>query len=55
MIPTPNKLEAQALNLYYGDFHALIDVSIAVPPKAITAMIGLRAAGNQPFFGCSTG
>jgi phosphate transport system ATP-binding protein len=44
--PEP-KLETRAFNLWYGSFHALIDVSIAVKPRAITAIIGPSGCGKS--------
>jgi phosphate transport system ATP-binding protein len=41
------KLETRAFNLWYGGFHALIDVSIAVKPRAITAIIGPSGCGKS--------
>ena len=41
------KLEARGLNLYYGDFHALKDVSIRIPEAAITALIGPSGCGKS--------
>jgi phosphate transport system ATP-binding protein len=40
-------LETRKLNLHYGDFHALKDVSIPVPEHAITAMIGPSGCGKS--------
>ncbi|MBP1609601.1 MAG: hypothetical protein H6Q04_1836, partial [Acidobacteria bacterium] len=34
------KLETRSLNLWYRTFQALINVSLAVKPNAITAIIG---------------
>lgn len=34
------------LNLWYGDFQALKDVSIAVSPRQITALIGPSGCGK---------
>ncbi len=42
-----SKLESLQLNLYYGAFHALKNVSIRVPPRAITAMIGPSGCGKS--------
>ena len=33
-------MEARRLNLYYGENHALKDISIAIPANRITALIG---------------
>ena len=43
----PAKLTASAVNLYYGDFHALGDVSFAIPECAITAIIGPSGCGKS--------
>jgi phosphate transport system ATP-binding protein len=40
-------LEARGLNLHYGDFHALKNVSVAVPPRTITAFIGPSGCGKS--------
>jgi phosphate transport system ATP-binding protein len=41
------KIETKGLNLWYGQFHALIDVSLAIRPKAITAIIGPSGCGKS--------
>ena len=41
------KIEAVGLNLYYGKFHALKDVSIRVRPRRITAIIGPSGCGKS--------
>ncbi len=42
-------LEAKTLNLWYGEHHALHDVSLSVPEKSITAMIGPSGCGKSTF------
>ncbi len=42
-----SKLETRALNLWYGNFQALIDVSLQIPPRAITAIIGPSGCGKS--------
>ncbi|MBI3315468.1 MAG: phosphate ABC transporter ATP-binding protein [Candidatus Omnitrophica bacterium] len=37
----------QNLNLYYGDFQALVDVDLSVAPKSITAIIGPSGCGKS--------
>jgi phosphate transport system ATP-binding protein len=41
------KIETKALNLWYGQFQALIDVDICIRPKAITAIIGPSGCGKS--------
>jgi phosphate transport system ATP-binding protein len=43
------KLEAQDLDLFYGDFRALRDVSIRIPANRITAIIGPSGCGKSTF------
>ena len=42
-------LEAKSLNLWYGQNHALHDVSIAIPERQITAFIGPSGCGKSTF------
>ena len=42
-------LEAKTLNLWYGEHHALHDVSLSVPEKSITALIGPSGCGQSTF------
>lgn len=43
------KAEAKNINLYYGDFHALKDVSLVIPDKTVTALIGPSGCGKSTF------
>ncbi|MCK9399405.1 MAG: phosphate ABC transporter ATP-binding protein PstB [Bacteroidales bacterium] len=43
------KAEAKNINFYYGDYHALIDVSLAFPDKTVTALIGPSGCGKSTF------
>lgn len=43
------KAETDDINLYYGDFHALKDVSFAVEPQTVTALIGPSGCGKSSF------
>ena len=42
-------IESRALNLYYGDNHALKDISIQIPANMITALIGPSGCGKSTF------
>ena len=42
-------LEAKTLNLWYGEHHALHDVSLAMPERSITALIGPSGCGKSTF------
>ena len=44
-----NKFTVENLNLYYGDFHALKNVSINIPANEITAFIGPSGCGKSTF------
>ena len=42
-----DKIKISDLNLYYGDFHALKDVNLAIPEHRITAFIGPSGCGKS--------
>ena len=42
-------LEAKSLHLWYGQNHALHDVSVAIPERQITAFIGPSGCGKSTF------
>ena len=42
-------LEAKTLNLWYGEHHALHDVSLSVPERSITALIDPSGCGKSTF------
>ncbi|MDR2889592.1 MAG: phosphate ABC transporter ATP-binding protein, partial [Lachnospiraceae bacterium] len=44
-----NKITTQKLNLYYGDNHALKDITMAIPAHGITAFIGPSGCGKSTF------
>lgn len=42
-------LEIKKLNLWYGDHHALKDITVNIPEKQITALIGPSGCGKSTF------
>ena len=42
-----SKIKTQDLNLFYGTFHALIDVNLAIEERMITALIGPSGCGKS--------
>jgi ABC-type phosphate transport system ATPase subunit len=40
-------IETWGLNLFYGDFQALKNVTLPIPPKTITAFIGPSGCGKS--------
>ena len=42
-------LQVSKLNLWYGDFHALKDISIDIPKNRVTALIGPSGCGKSTF------
>ena len=46
------KIQSRDLNLYYGAFHALKNVTIAVRPRSITAIIGPSGCGKSTLLRC---
>ncbi|ACT00192.1 phosphate ABC transporter ATP-binding protein PstB [Paenibacillus sp. JDR-2] len=47
LLQTQPLININKLNLYYGAFHALKDVSLTIPEKAITAFIGPSGCGKS--------
>ncbi len=47
-----SKLESSRLNLWYGKFHALKDVSISIGATRITAIIGPSGCGKSTLLRC---
>ncbi|SDC90149.1 phosphate ABC transporter ATP-binding protein PstB [Actinokineospora iranica] len=41
------RIDVKDLNLYYGKFHAVDSVSLAVPPHSVTAFIGPSGCGKS--------
>ena len=44
-----NKFEVKNMDLYYGIFHSLKNINIAIPEKEITAFIGPSGCGKSTF------
>ena len=43
------RIDVNNLNVYYGDFLAVEDVSLAIEPKSVTALIGPSGCGKSTF------
>ena len=41
------RLDLENVNIYYGDFHAVKDVDLHVPPRSVTAFIGPSGCGKS--------
>jgi phosphate transport system ATP-binding protein len=50
--PGEFSIETRGLNLWYGSFQALIDVSIGIRPRLITALIGPSGCGKTTLLRC---
>jgi len=46
---TARAVEVSDLNLFYGAFHAVQDVSITIEPNKVTALIGSSGCGKSTF------
>jgi len=42
-------IKVKDINFYYGDFHALKDISIRIKPNTVTAFIGPSGCGKSTF------
>ena len=43
------RIDVNNLNVYYGDFLAVEDISLAIEPKSVTAFIGPSGCGKSTF------
>ncbi|MFN8071936.1 MAG: phosphate ABC transporter ATP-binding protein PstB [Mycobacterium sp.] len=41
------RLDLKDVNIYYGAFHAVADVTMAIPPRSVTAFIGPSGCGKS--------
>jgi len=46
---TAAKLRVSGLNFHYGDHKVLHDISLAIPPRQVTALIGPSGCGKSTF------
>ncbi|MEO8570735.1 MAG: phosphate ABC transporter ATP-binding protein PstB [Chloroflexota bacterium] len=46
---TSGRIEIEGLNVFYGNFRAIRDISLTVKPHAITAIIGPSGCGKSTF------
>ena len=44
-----NKIEAKNVDFYYGDFHALKNISLTIPEREVVAFIGPSGCGKSTF------
>jgi phosphate transport system ATP-binding protein len=44
-----NRIDVENLNIYYGDFLAVRDVTMTIEPRSITALIGPSGCGKSTF------
>jgi phosphate transport system ATP-binding protein len=49
---TNTVIQAESLNIYYGKFNAVRDVTIAIPKNSITAFIGPSGCGKSTVLRC---
>jgi phosphate transport system ATP-binding protein len=47
-----DKIVIESLNFFYGEKRALTDISIAIPERKITALIGSSGCGKSTFLRC---
>jgi phosphate transport system ATP-binding protein len=49
MLERPTRISARKVNIYYGDKHAIKDLSIEIPDRAVSAFIGPSGCGKSTF------
>jgi phosphate transport system ATP-binding protein len=50
--PSPAKVKAEKVNVFYGAKQALFDVSLDIPERSVTALIGPSGCGKSTFLRC---
>ena len=48
----PAAVTARSVNVYYGTKHAIKDLDVDIPEKAVTAFIGPSGCGKSTFLRC---
>ena len=51
-VPSCPKISVEALDLYYGTFHALKQINMTILPQRVTAMIGPSGYGKSSLLRC---
>jgi phosphate transport system ATP-binding protein len=49
MLERPMRIAARKVNIYYGEKHAIKDLSVNIPDKAVSAFIGPSGCGKSTF------
>ena len=49
MAERPTRISARKVNIFYGDKHAIKDLSIEIPDRAVSAFIGPSGCGKSTF------
>jgi phosphate transport system ATP-binding protein len=48
-VDLPNRIDVSNLNIFYGDFKAVEDVTMTINPQSVTALIGPSGCGKSTF------